>query len=91
MINQEQFLSLIRTLLQIGSAYAIGRGWVDPTVAGEIVAAAVMAATVGWSMWAHRKKSLIAATAKFPEVSEIMTNTNIARSIPNDKVKAVRQ
>ncbi|MFE1598171.1 Pam3-gp28 family putative phage holin [Methylobacterium sp. ID0610] len=95
-MNQEQLLSLARTLLQIGGALAVARGWISAeqmaSLTDQLIIAAgalVMIGTTIWGLVARSKKNLVAAAAALPEVAEIKASAPIASAVPSDKVQPV--
>jgi hypothetical protein len=96
-MNQEQILSLARTLLQIGGTLAVARGWVSAEQAADLTNQLVVAGgalvTIGATVWglvARSKKNLVASVAALPEVAEIKAAAPIANAVPSDKVQPVR-
>lgn len=53
-MSKEQILGFVRHLLTFGSGFAVGQGWLDESLAGEIVAVGVGIAGVVWSYLAKR-------------------------------------
>ncbi|GJD59293.1 hypothetical protein [Methylobacterium dankookense] len=95
-MNQEQYLSLARTLLQIGGTIAVTRGWIAPEQAAALTdqllvfggALVAVGATI-WGLVARSKKNLIAAAAALPEVASIQAAPAVASAVPSDKVKPI--
>ncbi|GJD65194.1 Pam3-gp28 family putative phage holin [Methylobacterium frigidaeris] len=63
-MNVEQVGTLVRTVAQMGAAYAIGRGWLDQTAAGDLVAGAVALGTLAYGIYARRNAALLASADK---------------------------
>lgn len=63
-MNQEQFLGIVRAVVPAVLAYAVGAKLIDAGVVGDITAAVVTLASVGWSIATHTQKATVAAVAK---------------------------
>lgn len=53
-MSREQVLGIVRHVLTFASGLAIGQGWLDETLGGEVVAAGVGIAGLVWSFLAKR-------------------------------------
>jgi ABC-type polar amino acid transport system ATPase subunit len=63
LMNQEQFLGIVRLVVPTIVAFAAGTKWIDPGMVGDVTAAVVTLAAVAWTIVAHTKSSQIAAVA----------------------------
>ena len=71
-LNQDQFLGILRALVPAGMAYAVGRGWVSASSAGEVSAAVITISAAVWSGFAHTNSAKLAAVEALPEVRSIV-------------------
>lgn len=63
-MNTEQVGSLARTAVQLGAAYAVGKGWLDQSTAAEVGAALVTLAVTAYGLYARRNAALLASADK---------------------------
>lgn len=73
-MNQAQFLGILRALLPALMAYAVGRGWVSESSAGEVTAAIVTLAAAGWSLAVHTDSNKLAEVEAMPAVKKILVD-----------------
>ena len=71
-LNQDQFMGILRALVPAGMAYAVGRGWVSASSAGEVSAAAITIGAAAWSGFANTNSAKLAAVEALPEVRSIV-------------------
>jgi hypothetical protein len=86
-MNSEQLASLLRTLVQVAGAYAVGRGWVDADTATTLGGALVTVIVTVWGLYARRNAGLLAAAAAVPAVQAIIADAAMAARVPSDKVQ----
>lgn len=94
-MNSAQMASLLRTLAQMLVAYAVGRGWIDPSIAGgladQVVAVVIAAATLGVTLYGLKGRgntAIVAQAAGVPGVQAIVAAPAIAAAVAHDKVQA---
>ena len=87
-MNQEQVLSLLRTLLQIGGSVAVTKGWTDEGTVVALTGALVTIAATAWGLIARSNKNLVVAAAAVPEVQQIVAAPKVAQAVPSAKVVA---
>lgn len=88
MFTQEQFTSLLRTILQMLGAWAVTKGYTDNQTALAIVGGLVALGTTVYSVYIRRKVGLIESAAAIPEVKDIVTTSKIANKIDDPTVRA---
>lgn len=96
LLNDAQFWSLVRTLIQSTGASLAVVGMVHPATVEQLVGltsstqiligAAANIGTTIYSLAIRTKAGLVATAAALPEVREIRTTTEIAAAIPDPTV-----
>lgn len=73
-MNQDQVLSLVRTLLQILGTSIVAHGTlgINGAMWETISGAVIMLVPVAWSMYSHTDGQKIAAVTAMPDVSKIV-------------------
>jgi hypothetical protein len=95
-MNQEQFLSLLRTVLKIiGTLIAAhGSTKLDPSSLETIGGAVMLVAPVIWDLFVHKQSNAIAIVAAIaadpasPVKAPIMENTVVGRRLADDIKKS---
>lgn len=87
-MNTEQLSSLLRTFLQVGGAYVVGRGWASADTVASVGGAILTLVVTAWGLYARRNAGLIAAAASVPEVRTITTDAKTASAVTSGKVQA---
>lgn len=96
LLNDAQFWSLIRTLIQSTGASLAVVGMVHPQTVEQLVGltasaqiligAAANIVTTIYSLAIRTKAGLVATAAALPEVHEIRTTPELARAVPDPTV-----
>ncbi len=87
-MNSEQLTSLLRTVLQVGGAFIVGRGWVDDATVATVGGALVTLIVTGWSLYTRRSAGLVASAAAVPGVTSITAAPKIVNAVESAKVQA---
>jgi len=93
-MNQDQILSIVRSLLVMFGTSLVTKGFMNSdqlnTVVGvllPVIGALMTAAPVVWGIWRNTHKNTLAAAAALPKVQTIITTDQVtADKVPNDKV-----
>lgn len=92
-MNQDQLLSLVRSLVTIGATVLVSDGVIQAadlnTDVGIIMAAVGSLGAAGslvWGIWSKTHANSIAKVAALPNVTKIVTDPVTASSIPSTKV-----
>jgi hypothetical protein len=51
----DMFLGVVRAVLAAGGGWAVGKGYVDQATADQVIGAALVIGTAGWSVWSKKK------------------------------------
>lgn len=70
-MNQEQVLSLIRTVLQIAGTYVVASGKISAENWATWTGGALIIIATAWSMWAHTTANQIKAVTQKDEVRSV--------------------
>lgn len=87
-MTQEQFASLLRTILQMAGAALVTRGYTDSETALAIVGGAVALGTTIYSLYIRRKAGIVASAAALPEVKSIVASSGLADKVNDPTVRA---
>src|SRR5882672_6563452 len=79
-MNQDQVLGIFRTLIGIGSGYAVGNGWLTGEQVTLIGGAAGAIVPLIWSFFAHTDSAKIAAAAALPGDAKLAAFSGIPAS-----------
>ena len=76
-MNQDQLLSLVRTVLQILGTAVVAHGTlgINSVMWEQISGAVIIIAPTIWSMYAHTQAAAIASVAANPDVKSIVVTT----------------
>ena len=79
-MNQEQLLSLLRTVLKVVGASVVAHGTMGINGAAweQISGAIMMLAPIAWDMYVHTDAAKIAAVTAMPDVAKIVPTVNAA-------------
>lgn len=88
MFNQEQTLSLVRTLLQIIGASVVTNGYMTGGQWEALVGAVLTIGVTVWGIWVRRNTGLVEAAAAVPEVQKIVTDPVTAVKTVSAKIVA---
>ena len=80
-MNQEQFLSWVKTTLGFAAGYFVARGYVSESTAEALVGAAVALVPLVWGLLAHTKLAQIKQAASLPEVSSVVIKPSATNGI----------
>jgi hypothetical protein len=87
-VNPEQIASLVRTIVQFGGGYFVGKGVLTGDELTLIVSGVVTLAVTLWGIWARSDNNLIKSAADVPAVKEIVAPVSSAATDPSySKVK----
>src|SRR3712207_7502317 len=86
MFNQEQILSLVRTLLQIGGTALVTRGILTGAEWEAILSAILFVVPTIWGIWARRYTGLVEAAAAVPNVQQITADSKTALKTASEKI-----
>ena len=86
MFNEDQVMSLVRSLVAIGSGWLVGHGYQTESDAALYGGVVMSFAPIVWGMYAKRDAGLIASAASVPDVEQIVTTQKKADASPSDKV-----
>src|ERR1017187_489095 len=77
-MNQDQLLSLLRTVLQIigTSIVAHGTMCINGAMWEQISGAVIILAPTIWSMYAHTHEAMIASVTANPDVKQVVVKAN---------------
>lgn len=81
-MNQEQFLSLLRTILQVAGGALVTKGYVDDATMQATIGAILTIGATAWGIYARRDNGLVESAAAVPGVTEIRARPDIAQSVP---------
>ena len=87
-MTNEQFASLLRTILQMAGAALVTRGYTDNETMLAMVGGAVALGVTIYSVWIRRKAGIVASAAAIPEVHSIKTTPAMALKVDDPAVKA---
>lgn len=94
-MNQEQILSLVRTVLQVLMTILVTHGLLTTEDAASLTGAIMVAgpavvliATTMWGLYARRSAGLVAATAALPQVGAVIAAPALAAAVPAGNVVA---
>jgi hypothetical protein len=87
-MNQDQVLSIVRSVLKIGGTLLVAYGYVSDQQWITITSAVIAVAPMVWDMYVHTKQAKLAAVAAMPEVKGIVTTSTVAAETPSPKVVA---
>jgi TRAP-type C4-dicarboxylate transport system permease large subunit len=73
-MNQTQVLGIAKIIVPVVITYAVGRGWVSESAAGEITAAIVTLIAALWSFEAHTDSANLATVEAMPDVKTIVVS-----------------
>jgi hypothetical protein len=73
-INQDQVTGLARIIVPVGVSYAVGRGWISASGAGDVTAALLTIGASVWTIFAHTNSAKIAAVEALPSVTKIVVD-----------------
>jgi hypothetical protein len=81
--NNEQLMSLLRTLLQIAGTAIVAHGTlgINGAMWEQISGAVIMIAPIVWSMFAHTDAASIAKVAAMPDVEKIVVQPKAADDV----------
>jgi len=79
-MNQDQVLGIFRTLIGIGSGYAVGNGWLTGEQVTLIGGAAGAIVPLVWSFFAHTDSAKLAAAAALPGDAKLAAFNGIPAS-----------
>ncbi|HEV2570325.1 MAG TPA: hypothetical protein VGU72_01210 [Beijerinckiaceae bacterium] len=85
-MTQDQILAVLRQLLSFSGGFAVARGWLTNE---QLTALAGLIPPLVAVWWVWRKSSpgaQIAAVAANPDVKKIVTEPDVARASPSNKV-----
>jgi hypothetical protein len=88
MFNQEQILSLVRTLLQIIGASVVTNGYMTGAQMEAFIAAILTIGVTVWGLWARRNTGLVEAAAAVPNVQQIIADPKTALKTASEKIVA---
>jgi hypothetical protein len=88
MFNQEQTLSLLRTLLQIGGTALVTRGILTGAEWEAILAAILIIVPTVWGIWVRRNAGLVEAAAAVPNVQQIIADPKTVLKTASEKIVA---
>ena len=78
-MNQEQFLSLLRSLLLMAGPYLVAKGYTDDAGLLQLTAIATTLATVFWGVYIRREEGLIATANAMPDEAK----ASVAVTLPD--------
>lgn len=76
-MNQEQFLSIVRSLLQVAGTFTTTYGLFSDQQWTAVAGGIVMIAPVAWGIYVHTKNNAVAVVAAMPEVKKIETTATV--------------
>jgi hypothetical protein len=80
-MNQDQFLGVVRNLAALLSGVAIGKGWITADQATLVGGIVVAIAPLLWTYFAHTNLAKLVAAASVPEVKAIVVEPNGNKTI----------
>jgi hypothetical protein len=80
MINLDQITGLARIVIPVVVSYAVGKGWVSASGAGDVTAAILTIGASFWTIAAHTNSAKIAAVEALPSVTKIVVDPNAPAS-----------
>lgn len=89
--NQDQILSLVRSIAAVLGGYAIGRGWINSeqlTLIGGIFASLV---PLIWGMMVHTDSAKVAAVVAMPAPAKLEAFQSIPDGVKMAAVEAIPQ
>lgn len=85
-MNQDQFLSLLRTVLKIAGTLLVSYGYVNDQQWVTVVSGLMILAPIIWDMIDKTKQATIAKVAAMKDVKGIVTTSAVATEAPSPKV-----
>ncbi len=70
-MNSDQVTGILRALVPAFIAYAVGRGWVSASSAGEVGAAIITLGAAGWSVYTNTLASKVASVKADPTITAV--------------------
>jgi hypothetical protein len=80
MINYDQIAGLARIIVPVGVSYAVGRGWISASGAGDVTTAFLTIGASIWTILAHTNSAKLAAVEAMPNITKIVVD----RAAPED-------
>lgn len=93
MFNWEQVKGIVERVATIAITYAVARDWIPAGQSADLVALAVLAASILWGWKVNTQPALIEAAASMPKVEKVVVDDQqLAQSLtkPGAKVTAGR-
>lgn len=70
-MNSDQLTGILRAFVPAFVAYAVGRGWITASSAGEVGAAIVTLAAAGWSVYTNTLAAKVASVKADPTIAAV--------------------
>jgi len=86
MLNRDQILSAVRSILIALFTFAVGKGWISTDTAANLAALII---PIGIAVWGLFDKTKANTVAKAADIVPIPVASQIAVGIPPDKVQAI--
>lgn len=85
-MNQEQILSLVQTILQVGGGMLVTRGVMDDATMQAAIGALLTIGVTAWGLYTRRNNGLVESAAAVPGVNLIRAEPGIANAVPAKNV-----
>lgn len=92
MMNQEQFMSILRWAVSFGAGYALAHGWINTDTVTLVIGAVASLGPLIWGIIRHTKVGEIIAVNNMPEVRGVITTPTaagvaLAAAVPEPNVQ----